>query len=160
MQGITQQRDQHQTHCGVQRAQVTGQRQRVDTYVADLDSGFVTAKGQPVPGYGDGTPVETIIESEDRQSFAAKMRALDVSVPESGTATSLEEALKVVEQVGYPAMVRAAYSLGGLASGMVRNDDELRHIWPGDSIKFFWDSRTNVTEKVLRSDAIERDVDQ
>ena len=37
---------------------VTGQRQRVDTYVADLDSGFVTSKGQPVPGYGNGVPVE------------------------------------------------------------------------------------------------------
>ncbi len=74
-----------------------------------------------------GTPVQTIIESEDRQSFAAKMRALDVSVPKSATATSLDEALKVVEQVGYPAMVRAAYSLGGLASGMVCNAVELRH---------------------------------
>jgi carbamoyl-phosphate synthase large subunit len=73
-----------------------------------------------------GTPVETIMESEDRQRFAARMRSLGVDVPRSGTATSVDDALKVALEVGYPVMVRAAYSLGGLASGMVRTPAELR----------------------------------
>lgn len=72
-----------------------------------------------------GTPVETIIESEDRQQFADRMRALGIAVPESGVAASVGEALEVARRVGFPAMVRAGFSLGGLASGAVRNRDEL-----------------------------------
>ncbi|MBN2537251.1 carbamoyl-phosphate synthase (glutamine-hydrolyzing) large subunit, partial [candidate division WOR-3 bacterium] len=73
-----------------------------------------------------GTPVATIDESEDRQRFAARMRSLGVSVPRSGTATTVDEALAAAEEIGWPVMVRAAYSLGGLASGVVRDPQELR----------------------------------
>ena len=74
-----------------------------------------------------GTPVETIIESEDRALFAAKMRAIDVSVPGSDTADSVERALGIAEKLGYPVMVRAGFSLGGLSSGRAGSADELRH---------------------------------
>ncbi len=74
-----------------------------------------------------GTPVETIIESEDRALFAAKMRAIGVSVPGSDTADSVERALAIAEKLGYPVMVRAGFSLGGLSSGRAGTPDELRH---------------------------------
>jgi carbamoyl-phosphate synthase large subunit len=73
-----------------------------------------------------GTPVQAIEESEDRQRFADRMRAIKVDVPKSGTAESLEQALKVAQDVGYPVMVRAAYSLGGLGSGVVRTAEDLK----------------------------------
>jgi carbamoyl-phosphate synthase large subunit len=73
-----------------------------------------------------GTPVQAIEESEDRQRFADRMRAIKVDVPKSGTAESLEQALAVAKEVGYPVMVRAAYSLGGLGSGVVRTADDLK----------------------------------
>ena len=72
-----------------------------------------------------GTPVETIEESEDRERFAARMRAIGVAVPRSGAAQTVERALQVADGLGYPVMVRAAYSLGGLASGVVRSPEEL-----------------------------------
>jgi carbamoyl-phosphate synthase large subunit len=74
-----------------------------------------------------GTPVETIIESEDRALFAAKMRSIDVSVPGSDTADSVERALTTAERLGYPVMVRAGFSLGGLSSGRAGTPEELRH---------------------------------
>ncbi len=74
-----------------------------------------------------GTPVETIIESEDRALFAAKMRSIGVSVPGSDTADSVERALAIAEKLGYPVMVRAGFSLGGLSSGRAGSADELRH---------------------------------
>jgi carbamoyl-phosphate synthase large subunit len=72
-----------------------------------------------------GTPVETIEESEDRERFAARMRAIGVAIPRSGAAQTVERALQVADGLGYPVMVRAAYSLGGLASGVVRSPEEL-----------------------------------
>jgi len=73
-----------------------------------------------------GTPVQAIEESEDRQRFADRMRAIKVDVPKSGTAESLEQVLAVAKDVGYPVMVRAAYSLGGLGSGVARSDQDLK----------------------------------
>jgi len=73
-----------------------------------------------------GTPVQAIEESEDRQRFADRMRAIKVDVPRSGTAETLEQAVKVAQDVGYPVMVRAAYSLGGLGSGVARTPADLQ----------------------------------
>jgi carbamoyl-phosphate synthase large subunit len=73
-----------------------------------------------------GTPVAVIDETEDRERFARRMRAIEVDVASSRTADTINDALAVAEEIGYPAMVRAAFSLGGLASGVVRNPDELR----------------------------------
>ena len=73
-----------------------------------------------------GTPPETIVESEDRALFAAKMRSIGVSVPKSGTADSVERALAVAKELGFPVMVRAGFSLGGLSSGRAESPDELQ----------------------------------
>jgi len=74
-----------------------------------------------------GTPVETIVESEDRALFAAKMRSIDISVPKSNTADSVERALAIAGELGYPVMVRAGFSLGGLSSGRAGSAEELSH---------------------------------
>jgi carbamoyl-phosphate synthase large subunit len=73
-----------------------------------------------------GTPVETIVESEDRQRFAEKMRSLGVEVPHGRAASSLAGATEIARDLGFPVMVRAAFSLGGLASGVVRTEEELK----------------------------------
>ncbi|UCG42738.1 MAG: carbamoyl-phosphate synthase large subunit, partial [candidate division WOR-3 bacterium] len=73
-----------------------------------------------------GTPVATIEESEDRQRFADRMRDIGVEVPRSKAAATVEQALAIAQDIGFPTMVRAAYSLGGLASGVARTPEELK----------------------------------
>jgi carbamoyl-phosphate synthase large subunit len=73
-----------------------------------------------------GTPVETIIATEDRKLFAEKLAEIGIEVPRSGAATSVEEALLLARQIGYPVMARVAYALGGLGSGLCADEDELR----------------------------------
>lgn len=75
-----------------------------------------------------GTPVEAIINTEDRELFAEMMHDIDVKTAHSVAVNSIEEALDVVKEIGYPIIVRAAYTLGGLGSGFCNNDDELRKL--------------------------------
>ena len=75
-----------------------------------------------------GTPVQAIINTEDRELFADMMRSIGVKTPHSVAVNNMEEALKVVKEIGYPVIVRAAYTLGGLGSGFCSNDDELRKV--------------------------------
>ena len=69
-----------------------------------------------------GTPVEAIINTEDRELFAEMLRSIDVKTPRSEAVNSIPEALSVVKEIGYPVIVRAAYTLGGLGSGFCSND--------------------------------------
>ena len=73
-----------------------------------------------------GTPVRAIRETEDRDLFARKLREMGVHVPRSAGATTVDEAVEVAQCIGYPVMLRVAYSLGGLGSGMCWNDEEVR----------------------------------
>jgi carbamoyl-phosphate synthase large subunit len=66
-----------------------------------------------------GTSPDAIDLAEDRKRFSALLRELDIPQPESGTATSLEEAKVVAEQIGYPVLVRPSYVLGGRAMAIV-----------------------------------------
>ena len=75
-----------------------------------------------------GTPVQAIINTEDRELFADMMRSIGVKTARSEAVSSIEEALKVVREIGYPVIVRAAYTLGGLGSGFCSNDEELREL--------------------------------
>lgn len=72
-----------------------------------------------------GTPVETIKDTEDRLLFAKRVEEVGLKVARSKTATNLEETIEAGKQIGYPLMVRIAYALGGLGSGIVNNENEL-----------------------------------
>jgi carbamoyl-phosphate synthase large subunit len=73
-----------------------------------------------------GTPVDAIRTTEDRDMFAKKLRAIGVNVPKSDVANSVEQAVSVAAHIGYPVMLRAAFALGGLGSGLCRSAAEVR----------------------------------
>ena len=72
-----------------------------------------------------GTPVETIKDTEDRLLFAQRVEEVGLKVAKSKTATNTDEAVSAAEGIGFPVMVRIAYALGGLGSGIVNNKAEL-----------------------------------
>ncbi|MHA6530262.1 carbamoyl-phosphate synthase large subunit [Paenibacillus sp. BAC0078] len=73
-----------------------------------------------------GTQLESIEKAEDRDLFRELMRELDQPVPESTIITSVEEAMDFAAGIGYPLIVRPAYTLGGTGGGICDNEDELR----------------------------------
>jgi len=72
-----------------------------------------------------GTPVESIMDTEDRNRFTVKTQEAGFKVPFSKIATNIEEALTAADEIGYPLMMRIAYALGGLGSGIVSSRKEL-----------------------------------
>ena len=72
-----------------------------------------------------GTPVRSIINTEDRDIFVEKLNEIDVITARSFAAATKQEALKAAEDLGYPVIVRAAYALGGMGSGFASNKEEL-----------------------------------
>jgi len=72
-----------------------------------------------------GTPVQTILETEDRDLFVQRLNEVEIKSARSAVATSDEEAKEIANQIGYPVMVRIAFALGGLGSGICRNEKEL-----------------------------------
>ncbi len=75
-----------------------------------------------------GTPIDTIEKAEDREEFKQLLREIDEPMPESETVETVEDAIKIAEKIGYPAIVRPAYTLGGTGGGVAYNQDELRNI--------------------------------
>ncbi|MBP1664618.1 MAG: hypothetical protein H6Q19_1758 [Bacteroidetes bacterium] len=73
-----------------------------------------------------GTPVQSIIDTEDREIFNRKLSEIGVKYIKSEAVTSLDDALRAANSLGYPVIVRAAYALGGLGSGFCDNDTELK----------------------------------
>jgi carbamoyl-phosphate synthase large subunit len=73
-----------------------------------------------------GTPIQAIEDTEDRELFVQRLNEINADAPRSKAATSVDEALQIAEGLGYPVMVRIAFALGGLGSGVCRNEDELR----------------------------------
>ncbi len=74
-----------------------------------------------------GTPVQAIHDTEDRDLFVRRLTEIGVKVPRSSVATSSEQALAVAEAIGYPVMLRVAYALGGLGSGLCLNAEEVQN---------------------------------
>ncbi|KAI1478445.1 carbamoyl-phosphate synth [Daldinia eschscholtzii] len=72
-----------------------------------------------------GTPIDTIITTEDRELFARSMDSIGEKCAKSASASSVDEAMRVVQDIGFPVIVRAAYALGGLGSGFANNEAEL-----------------------------------
>ncbi|KAG7188566.1 hypothetical protein KM043_008197 [Ampulex compressa] len=73
-----------------------------------------------------GTPIQSIIETEDRKIFAERISEINERVAPSAAVYSIQEALAAAEVLGYPVMARAAFSLGGLGSGFANTKKELR----------------------------------
>ena len=72
-----------------------------------------------------GTPVQAIIDTEDRDLFVKKLDEIDVKTIKSHACTTIEEVRAAATELGYPVILRAAYALGGLGSGFCDNADEL-----------------------------------
>src|SRR5437764_5535569 len=72
-----------------------------------------------------GTPIQTIRDTEDRALFVRRLSEIGVDVPRSHGATTLEEAKRAAAEIGYPVMVRIAFALGGLGSGMCKDEQAL-----------------------------------
>jgi len=72
-----------------------------------------------------GTPVEAIQSTEDRLLFGQKVTEIGLKVAVSKTAQTIDDAVNAAQSIGYPVMVRIAYALGGLGSGIVTNEAEL-----------------------------------
>lgn len=72
-----------------------------------------------------GTPVRAIMDTEDRDLFVKKLDEIDVRTIKSEAVTTVEDAKRVANELGYPVIIRAAYTLGGLGSGFCDNDQEM-----------------------------------
>ena len=75
-----------------------------------------------------GTPVQAIIDTEDRELFVKKLDEIDVKTIKSHACGNIEEARKAAAHLGYPVIIRAAYALGGLGSGFCDNEEELNKL--------------------------------
>ena len=75
-----------------------------------------------------GTTLEAIQQAEDREKFRALMEELNEPVPPSEIVTNVEAAVDFANEIGYPIIVRPAFTLGGTGGGMCDNEEELRHI--------------------------------
>ncbi|ORX38647.1 putative aspartate carbamoyltransferase [Kockovaella imperatae] len=75
-----------------------------------------------------GTPIETIIVTEDREHFARAMEEIGEKCAESATAVNLAEAVAAAKKIGFPVIVRAAYALGGLGSGFAQDEEQLTEL--------------------------------
>lgn len=75
-----------------------------------------------------GTPVSVIMDTEDRELFVNRLDEININTIRSYPAVNMAEAQKAADDLGYPLIIRAAYSLGGLGSDFVDNDEELRTV--------------------------------
>lgn len=72
-----------------------------------------------------GTPVQAIMDTEDRELFVEKLNEINVKTIKSEACENVEQARKAAAELGYPVILRAAYALGGLGSGFCDNEEEL-----------------------------------
>lgn len=75
-----------------------------------------------------GTSVDAIMITEDRDLFVKKLDEIKALTPKSEAVESMEDALRVANEIGFPIMVRSAYALGGLGSGVCQNETEFREL--------------------------------
>ncbi|MCH6550822.1 MAG: tetratricopeptide repeat protein [Planctomycetes bacterium] len=75
-----------------------------------------------------GTSIKTIRDTEDRELFKERLNEIDAKTAKSRAVTSIGDARKAAAVIGYPVMIRIAFALGGLSSGVCRNDDELNEL--------------------------------
>ena len=75
-----------------------------------------------------GTPVQAIIDTEDRELFNRKLEEINVKIIKSEAVENIADARAAAERLGYPVIIRAAYALGGLGSGFCDNEEELNKL--------------------------------
>jgi len=96
-----------------------------------LNCGVELYKGGVLEKYGVrvlGTPVQAIMDTEDRELFVEKLNEIDVKTIKSEACETIEHARRAAQELGYPVILRAAYALGGLGSGFCDNEDELNRL--------------------------------
>ena len=71
-----------------------------------------------------GTPIDTIITTEDRELFARSMDSIGAPCAKSKSANNYDEAMEAINEIGFPVIIRAAYALGGLGSGFAENMEQ------------------------------------
>ena len=71
-----------------------------------------------------GTSVEAIMNTEDRDLFVKKLKEIDLKTPVSQAVCNMKEALEAARRIGYPVMIRSAYALGGLGSGICPDEEK------------------------------------
>ncbi|MFY1614085.1 carbamoyl-phosphate synthase (glutamine-hydrolyzing) large subunit [Macellibacteroides fermentans] len=75
-----------------------------------------------------GTSVEAIMYTEDRDLFVKKLDEVEVKTPVSQAVESMADAVAAAYKIGFPVMIRSAYALGGMGSGICANETELRNL--------------------------------
>ncbi len=75
-----------------------------------------------------GTPIESIMDTEDRDKFVKRLDKMGLKTPKSKAVSSIEDSLDAARDIGYPVMCRIAYALGGLGSGVAHDESELKGI--------------------------------
>lgn len=75
-----------------------------------------------------GTPIDVVINTEDRQLFSDRLHEIDEKIAKSFTADTVETAVEAAKELEYPLMIRSAFALGGLGSGMCDNEEHLREM--------------------------------
>jgi len=96
-----------------------------------LNCGVALYKSGVLEKYGVrvlGTPVQAIMDTEDRELFVERLNEIGVKTIKSEACETIEAARKAAAQLGYPVILRAAYALGGLGSGFCDNEDELNKL--------------------------------
>jgi len=104
-----------------------------------------------------GVEVDAIKRGEDRIAFKDTMNRLDIEMPRSEPAFSVEEAEKIADELGYPVVIRPAYTMGGTGGGLVYNVEELRII-AGRGISASLVGQILVEESVLGWEELELEV--
>jgi len=75
-----------------------------------------------------GTPISAIENTEDRQLFCNKLSEINIKFPQSKAVTTVEDAIEYAQKIGFPVIIRIAYALGGLGSGICRNKSEVKKL--------------------------------
>ncbi|MBA7667087.1 Carbamoyl-phosphate synthase large chain [subsurface metagenome] len=75
-----------------------------------------------------GTPIQAIMDTEDRELFVKKLDEINIKTIQSIAANSVDDALKAAENLGYPVIIRAAYTLGGQGSGFCNNPEDMKKL--------------------------------
>jgi carbamoyl-phosphate synthase large subunit len=96
-----------------------------------LNCGIELHKNGVLEKYGVrilGTPISAIILTEDREEFAQHLHSITIPTPQSRSAETLQDALQIGDELGFPLMVRAGYALGGQGSGIAQDRTDLERI--------------------------------